>query len=204
MPKPELFYQKKLDGAICYLGWTGTATTDRGVNPFDATYDNVGTHASIANTILNESFLDVVPQWPSIIAAIILVFIYYRIKMRLEPVPSILTGLGFIVFIFVCGLLIFRITGVYFPILTPILATATSFIALTIVNFLSTSKEKTFIRSAFGQYLSNEVINDLLDNPEKLNLGGEKKNLTAIFYRCKRIFNNIRSDGPPTDLVKPS
>ena len=192
---------EKLDGALCFIGWTGTATTDRGVNPFDATYDNVGTHAAIANTILNEEFLDVLPQWLSVIVAVILVFLYYRIKLMLEnPVRGLLAGLGFIVFIFVCGLLMFRYTGNYFPVLTPIMATSSSFIALTIVSFLSTSKEKTFIRNAFGQYLSNEVINDLLDNPDKLNLGGEKKNLTAVFTDVKG-FSTISEAMDPTDLV---
>ncbi len=189
-----------LDGAICYLGWTGTATTDRGVNPFDATYDNVGTHASIANALLNHDFVDILPQWVSIIAAVILVLIYYRIKIMLNPVPSILTGFGFIIFIFFSGLLVFSLTGNYFPVLTPVMTISSSFVILTIVNFLSTSKEKTFIRSAFGQYLSNEVINDLLDNPEKLNLGGEKKNLTALFTDVKG-FSTISEAMDPTDLV---
>ena len=191
---------EKLNGAICYLGWTGTATTDRGVNPFDATYDNVGTHASIANTIINESFLDVLPQWPSVILTILLVFVYYRIKIKLNPVQGILTGLAFIIFIFISSLLLFRFTGSFFPIMTPVMATSASFITLTIVSFLSTSKEKTFIRNAFGQYLSNEVINDLLDNPEKLNLGGEKKNLTAIFTDVQG-FSTISEAMDPTDLV---
>lgn len=191
---------EKLDGAICYLGWTGTATTDRGVNPFDATYDNVGTHASIANTILNESFIDQLPLWPSIIAAALIVFLYYRLKTKLSPLQGILAGIGFIVFILIIDLIIFWITGIYIPILTPVLTTSASFIALTILNFLSTSQEKTFIRNAFGQYLSNEVINDLLDNPEKLNLGGEKKNLTAIFTDVKG-FSTISEAMDPTDLV---
>ena len=189
-----------LDGALCFLGWTGTATTDRGVNPFDATYDNVGTHASIANTILNEGFIDILPQWPAIIAAIILVLLYFKVTSKMSPIPGILTGLGFILFIFVCGWLIFRSFDVYFPILTPLLSTSVTFIAITIVNFLSTSQEKTFIRNAFGQYLSNEVITDLLDNPEKLNLGGEKKNLTAIFTDVKG-FSTISEAMDPTDLV---
>ena len=191
---------EKLEGAVCYIGWTGTATTDRGVNPFDATYDNVGTHASVANTLLNESFLDKLPQWPSVLAAIILVFLYYKIKSNMTPVQGILTGIGFIIVIFIAGLLFFRFSGIYFPMITPMLSVSATFVAITIVNFLTTSQEKTFIRNAFGQYLSNDVINDLLDNPEKLNLGGEKKNLTAVFTDVKG-FSTISEAMDPTDLV---
>ncbi|MBN2628353.1 MAG: adenylate/guanylate cyclase domain-containing protein [Spirochaetales bacterium] len=189
-----------LDGAICYLGWTGTATTDRGVNPFDGTYDNVGTHASIANTILNRDFIDQLPLWPSIIAAILIVIIYYITTSELSALPSILAGIGFNVFILVCGWLVFQLTNIYVPILTPMLATIITFVALTVVNLLSTSQEKAFIRNAFGQYLSNDVINDLLENPDKLNLGGEKKVLTALFTDVQG-FSTISEAMDPTDLV---
>ena len=41
------------------------------------------------------------------------------------------------------------------------------------------------MRNAFSRYLSPHVISDLLANPEKLKLGGEKKELTAIFSDVK-------------------
>jgi len=37
------------------------------------------------------------------------------------------------------------------------------------------------VRSAFGQYLAPAVIEELLANPDKLKLGGEKRELTAMF-----------------------
>ena len=191
---------EKIDGAICYIGWTGTATTDIGANPFDKSYDNVGTHASIANTILNEKFFDILPVWMSILLAIIIVLAYYFLVQGLSPLKGIITGIAFIFFILVAAFILFRTTGLYFPVFTPVISTVTSFIALTILNFLSTSREKVFIRNAFGQYLSNDVINDLLENPEKLNLGGEKKRLTALFTDVKG-FSTISEAMDPTDLV---
>ena len=37
-----------------------------------------------------------------------------------------------------------------------------------------------FIRDTFGRYLSDEVVNNLLDAPEGLNLGGEKRVVTIM------------------------
>lgn len=189
-----------LEGALCFIGWTGTATTDRGVNPFDETYDNVGTHAAVANTILQHDFLDVLPAWTGIAAALFIVLLYFRLEQNWRPAVSIALGIGFMAVIFGSALLLFYLTGNYFPVLVPLLATGTTFISLTIVTFLSTAREKTFIRNAFGQYLSNDVIDELLDNPEKLNLGGEKKNLTALFTDVKG-FSSISEAMDPTDLV---
>ncbi len=75
-----------------------------------------------------------------------------------------------------------------------------TFIALTAVKFLRTEREKSFVRNAWGHYLSSEVINDLLANPEKLNLGGEKKVMTAMFTDI-RGFSTISEILDPTALV---
>ncbi|KKL07684.1 hypothetical protein LCGC14_2583540, partial [marine sediment metagenome] len=61
--------------------------------------------------------------------------------------------------------------------------------------------EKSFLRNAFSHYLSTDVINELITDPEKLNLGGEKKYLTAMFTDV-RGFSTVSEDLDPTDLVK--
>lgn len=74
-------------------------------------------------------------------------------------------------------------------------------ILIFIVNFFILEKEKSFIRNAFSHYLSPDVISDLVSNPDKLNLGGEKKRLTAIFTDVQG-FSTISEELDPTDLVK--
>ncbi|MEM5948740.1 adenylate/guanylate cyclase domain-containing protein [Spirochaetia bacterium 38H-sp] len=189
-----------VEGAICYQGWTGTATTDRGINPLDKTYDNVGTHASVANTILQEAFIDILPLWLSILLTVILVFAYYYIKQSLEPLASLVAGLLFILITLAAALLLFNLTGLYFPVFTPVVTLIFSFISLTAYNFITTAQERSFIKDTFGQYLSDDVINVLLDNPEMRNLGGQKRYMTAVFTDVKG-FSTISEKMDPTDLV---
>ena len=193
--------RENLEGSLCIIGWTGTATTDRGVNPFDETYDNVGTHASIINTIINQRFLDILPWWYSAIAAAVLAFLVFFIIRNLNPGISILVGVAFIIVIVGAAVAYFIFTGDYFQTLTPLLATLATFIALTIIKFLATAKERTFIRNAFSHYLSTDVINEIMDNPDMLALGGEKKYLTAFFTDVKG-FSTISESMDPTDLVR--
>ncbi len=193
--------RENLEGSLCIIGWTGTATTDRGVNPFDETYDNVGTHASIINTIINQRFLDILPWWYSAIAAAVLAFLVFFIIRNLNPGISILVGVTFIIVIVGAAVAYFIFTGDYFQTLTPLLATLATFIALTIIKFLATAKERTFIRNAFSHYLSTDVINEIMDNPDMLALGGEKKFLTAFFTDVKG-FSTISENMDPTDLVR--
>ncbi|MCP4695650.1 MAG: response regulator [Gammaproteobacteria bacterium] len=58
-----------------------------------------------------------------------------------------------------------------------------------------------FIRETFGRYLSNEVVESLLDTPHGLNLGGEKREVT-IMMADLRGFTPISERLPPEDVVK--
>ena len=71
---------------------------------------------------------------------------------------------------------------------------------MSIIKFLQTEQEKGYIRNAFAHYLSADVINDLLSDPDKLNLGGEKKYLTALFTDVKG-FSTISEKLDPQELV---
>jgi len=192
---------EELPGSFCVIGWTGTGTTDRGVNPFDETYDNVGTHATAANTILSRRFLDFLPWWYGAIAGLVFAFATYFIIRNRKPGISIILGVGMVILIGAAGILTFYFTRLYVPILTPFLATAFTLIVLTVVQFLQTSQERTFIRNAFSHYLSSDVINEIILNPDKLSLGGEKRDMTAIFTDVKG-FSSISETMDPTELVK--
>jgi adenylate cyclase len=193
--------QGELEGSFCFIGWTGTSTTDIGVNPFSEQYMNVGTHAATVNTILSGQFLDSLPWWISALAAAALCVAIYFVIRRLEPLPSILVGLGFLVALAALGAGFFLLTGRYLHLLTPVLSVFVTLFVLILVKFLVLQQEKSYIRNAFSHYLSTDVINELIADPEKLNLGGEKKLLTAMFTDV-RGFSTISEQMDPTELVK--
>ncbi len=189
------------EGAFCIIGHTGTSTTDIGVNPFEKEYMNVGTHASVANTILSGKFLDTAPLWISIIISFVLSLLVFTIIKRRSASTSIIIGLSFIALILAGAASVFRFTGVYFHVITPVSSVFVTFIIYTMINLITTSREKVFIKNAFGHYLSQDVISQLLSDPDKLKLGGDKKELTAIFTDV-RGFSTISESLDPSDLVK--
>ncbi|MEE8482472.1 MAG: adenylate/guanylate cyclase domain-containing protein [Acidiferrobacterales bacterium] len=58
-----------------------------------------------------------------------------------------------------------------------------------------------FIRSIFGRYVSDNVVEQLLTAPDALRLGGETKNLTIMFSDI-RGFTPIAEALPPTSVVE--
>ena len=120
---------------------------------------------------------------------------------RLEPLASILVGLAIIVALIAAAGGFFLLTGTFINMVTPALSVFFTLFVLILFKFLNLQKEKSFIRNAFSHYLSTDVINELIVDPSKLNLGGEKKRLTAMFTDV-RGFSTVSEVLDPTDLVK--
>lgn len=191
-----------LKDGFCIIGNTGTGTTDIGVNPFEKRYMNVGTHASVANMILQEDFLDdSSPFWSLAVAAVFAVGLSFLVLKKLNPLTSILIGLAVSLAIVVGLAGFFIATGKYVAIVTPAASVFLSFITLTFLNFLRTEKEKGFIRNAFSHYLSADVIKEIIADPQRLNLGGQKR-LMSVLFTDIRGFSTVSEKLSAEDLVR--
>nr|HPG86958.1 AMP-binding protein [Spirochaetales bacterium] len=191
----------KLEGAFCIVGWTSTGSTDFGVNPFDSEYENVGTHAAVANTILQRDFLREAPLWISSLLSLALAAAVLLVIGRLGTRAQLLVGLGMTVAVALADYAVFHFTGVYVAVLSPLLATLVSFIAYSLLSFLLSEREKSFLRKAFSTYLSGDVINEIISDPSMLKLGGQKKWITAMFTDI-RGFSTISEALDAEQLVK--
>jgi adenylate cyclase len=48
-------------------------------------------------------------------------------------------------------------------------------------SYATEGSQKRFIKSAFSRYLSPAVINEIINDPSRLNLGGERREMSALF-----------------------
>src|ERR1700730_11628348 len=63
----------------------------------------------------------------------------------------------------------------------PLLSTTSIYLTLIFTSFVREQTQRRQIRSAFGQYLSPALIEQLAQSPEKLVLGGEEREMTIMF-----------------------
>ena len=189
-----------LTGAMCFLGNTNTGSTDLGVTSFEKQYPNLGTHASTVNMLLQKDFLsETSPWWSWLIGVVVAVALAYFLKGK-KPVVSLLAGGGVSVAAVAVFALVFITIGFYFPVIPMAGIVVLSFLGTTIFQFLNTEKEKGFLRSAFSRYLSNDVIQQIIANPDQLRLGGQQKVMTAMFTDIKG-FSTISEKMTPEELV---
>ena len=69
----------------------------------------------------------------------------------------------------------------WIPIVVPLVALGLSYLGSTAYVSIVEGREKRFIRSAFGKYVSPTVVGLISENPDALKLGGKKVPITVLF-----------------------
>ncbi|MFW6368652.1 MAG: CHASE2 domain-containing protein [Spirochaetota bacterium] len=193
--------RESIEDSFIVIGQTGVGTVDVGVNPFEGQYFNVGTHAAVANTILQEDFLVFEERWVSVVLTAILGLLVGVGTARLDAKKSVFFGVLAIILVAASGTAYFFVSGRYIAMAGPLLAVGLTFVGSSATSAVRNSAERAFLRNAFSRYLSADVIGQILDDPSKLALGGEKKYLTAMFTDIQG-FSTISEQLDPSDLVR--
>ena len=81
------------------------------------------------------------------------------------------------------------------------LGTLVSLVGGSLLNYATEGQQKRYIKSAFKQYLSPTIIEELIAHPERLKLGGEKREL-SIFFSDLQGFTTISESLTPEDLTR--
>jgi adenylate cyclase len=131
-----------------------------------------------------------------------LVFGLIIILLSLATGPIILTGVTSIMIGGLYGgtFYLYKHENLLFDPVNPSLAIAIIFIVAALMNYLRSELSKREIRDAFGLYISPDFMEELTDNPDKLSLGGEMRELTVMFTDI-RNFTTISESMPPSELI---
>jgi adenylate cyclase len=90
--------------------------------------------------------------------------------------------------------------GWWVPVVEPTLGGLLALTGTLVLNYAIEGRQKRFIKSAFQQYLSEAVIEKLVQNPDALKLGGETREL-SIFFSDLQGFTSISEVLTPEQLT---
>ena len=196
--KPETF-----KGKIVLVGATATGIYDMRVTPWGAVYPGVEIHANIIDSILHGNFL-VHSGWTKFLdfGTIIVVGMVMGLAVpRLKAVAGIALCLALIGAFVAANMAAFVKFNYWLNMIYPVLTMITVYLGITIYRYVTEEREKKKIRGAFQYYLTPSVVNEILKDPSKLKLGGDKKNLSVLFSDI-RGFTSISEKLTPEELVQ--
>jgi len=191
--------KEKVNNSICIIGLTAAGTHDFNPIPYEAAYPMVGTHGNVLNSILTEQYITQVPHSTNLL----FLFLLTAIMGLCLPFLSAMRGLIF-TGVVLTGTFVFSLywfnQGVWYNLASPSLLLLFSYLGITSYKFSTEEKSKREIKSAFGKYVSPEIIEEIIKDPSKLRLGGDKKILTVQFSDI-RGFTTYCENRTPEEIV---
>jgi len=103
-----------------------------------------------------------------------------------------------IIYIFIRYL--FLTENIYIDLFYPLISLLFSFVIGEAIAFTLQEQKGKFMRGAFSSYLSGDLLDQLIENPEALSLGGESKELSILFSDI-RGFTTISESMDPVSLI---
>ncbi len=175
--------QRKLAGKLVLVGTSAIGLLDIKTTPVDAAIPGVEVHAQVLESIMSNSFLTR-PNY-AIAAEITAAILVGLAIIILVPIASVLTVLflGGTVAAALAGMswYLFIQQSMLIDVAYPLISSLVIFLLLVFINYFREEQERSKVRNAFGQYLSPDLVEQLAENPEKLVLGGETRELTILF-----------------------
>jgi adenylate cyclase len=190
-------------GKIVLVGATAIGIYDMRVTPLDYVFPGLEIHANVIDSILQRQFL-YRPNWVTLfdILAITIIGVLLGIILpRVKPLWGALSGIIIFIAFTLLFQYLFQTQGYWVNMTYPMINLVLTYLGITGYRYWTEEREKKKIRGAFQYYLTASVVEQMLKNPEKLRLGGEKKDLTVLFSDI-RGFTSISEHMTPETLVK--
>jgi len=191
-----------LRGKIVFLGTSARGLQDIRATPLDQEFPGVEAHATIADMILSDKYLrHPIDAWYlelTLLAAFglgVTVLLMFTRSLWVGAL-SLLAGGG----MWYASALCMNRLDLYVSPLTPLMALGVNFTLLTFLKFLNEERQKRFIQGAFSHYLSPDVVSQIVDEPGKLTLTGEEKDVSILFSDV-RGFTSMSEKLSPTQVV---
>lgn len=195
-----------LAGKHLLVGSTALAAADLRHSPLGE-IPGVEHHAAMLVNLLHQDFFTPTPRWAGALIPVGAGLLAAALGVTLSSeIALLLTALLMLVSLTV-SFASFS-AGRYLPIVSPPVALAlTALVCLVLAARASRNahakaeQEREFVRSTFGRYLTEQVVQQLLDAPDGLRLGG-KREFVTIMMTDLRGFTSMCGSMEPEGVVR--
>ena len=192
--------QAMYQGKVFILGSAAPALFDFVPGPHEENNPAVLIHATIIQNILNDNYIVTLAEKHQQLIVILLAILCMVLGLFIKSYISIAISLLLMSAYTFIAFRYFQ-DGIYIGVSKQLFAMLLTNIAALIVQFYYENKEKRFLDNAFKQYISPELIDEMVNNEIMPTLGGEKSNITAFFTDIASFSTFSEKIGDPSRLV---
>ena len=191
---PEMIARK-----LVLIGTSAVGLLDVKTTPIDPVMPGVEVHAQVLESALTRAVLSqpIYAIVAEFCAAIVLGILVIAFAPLFGPVTLVAVGALFASLLVGTSWYFYTQHRLLIDFTYPLLSTTSIYLTLIFTSFVREQAQRRQIRSAFGQYLSPALIEQLAQSPEKLVLGGEEREMTIMFSDVRgftTISESFKSD----------
>ncbi|MBI5561531.1 MAG: adenylate/guanylate cyclase domain-containing protein [Deltaproteobacteria bacterium] len=188
---------------LVFVGVTERAIYDIRPTPVDAYFPGVEIHATVAGNVLQGRYL--IHDARVVVLDLALVFVLPLalaaiIGLAPRTYISLAAGLCILAALIAFDYYLFARRGVKPDAVYPGLSLILAYLSCEAYRNVVVEKKGRYLKKAFSQYVSPDLVSEIIRDPDRLKLGGEKRVVTVLFSDI-RGFTTISEKLPPDELV---
>ncbi|HEV3485797.1 MAG TPA: adenylate/guanylate cyclase domain-containing protein, partial [Vicinamibacterales bacterium] len=184
---------------IVFVGLATSGLVDIFNTPFGLLVPGIQIHASMADSLLSNKFIRPAPDaarlWTTVGFAMLV-----GLMAALLPYLAAAAGALLIVSVWTWYSLTAFDDGLWLNMTQPLMSIGIALFAGTAYQYFVEGAEKRVVKRLFGRYVSKDVYQQLVSNPELAELGGKRREMSVLFSDI-RGFTTVTEKGDPEELV---
>ncbi|MCX6995847.1 MAG: adenylate/guanylate cyclase domain-containing protein [Kiritimatiellaeota bacterium] len=184
--------------AYVLFGFSAPGLLDLRPSPISKVYPGVEIHATMLDNYLAGDFIRPAgPGW--VVLGVLAMTLAAGLAGTLsrKPWQSVLAFVALLPVPVAAGYAGYAL-GCWWPVMDGEVGVGLALVGAVGVNYATEGRQKAFIKSAFKHYLGPDVIEQIIADPARLQLGGEKRALTIYFSDIEKFSGFSERLDPPT------
>ncbi|MCR4735540.1 MAG: CHASE2 domain-containing protein [Treponema sp.] len=189
-----IFSPEDFVDSYVYIAYYAPGLFDICSTPVSQVFPGVGVHITTLDNYLTDSFMTKVPEfivclWFFVISLLASALVAFASSRTSQKAGVIFMSLGFILLLAIVIVLPYLLFahGIWLNLVGAVFTFVVTFLVCVILSFAVEGKQKRFIKSAFSQCLSKDVVNQIMNDPASFTLGGKKFQMSAIFTDIRKF-----------------
>ncbi|MDI4666425.1 adenylate/guanylate cyclase domain-containing protein [Xanthobacter autotrophicus] len=175
--------REELEGRIVLVGTSAAGLMDTRATPIDAAVAGVEIQAQLIEHMVTGANL-VRPDWARGAEMVLTAVLGLLLALVLPRVPALAAGVAgalVVAALAVGAWLAFTRLDLLLDPMGPGWAVLGVYLMGVLALYRDEQQQKKWVRSVFGRFVSPQVVEKLAENPERLVLGGETRDITILF-----------------------
>jgi adenylate cyclase len=168
-------------GKVCIVGPTAAALEDLKATPSELALPGVKIHTTLLSNLVRGEYVTTMDKTLAILLTLLLGVVVAWFALRFKTIWGMALTALLIIAGVVAAFYVYLEYTYWAELFRPMIGLIGCYTAAMVYRYVTEERQKRVIKGAFQQYVSPDVVDEMIQDPDKLQLGGERRELTVLF-----------------------